>query len=176
MVWTAVGEALSTWGKYEDELGRLFGILISGDFPLPPCDRAFGAVRTFEARVEMLREAGRAYFEYFGRSVRASEKPFLDIAKEANEAVKIRNDFAHGVVMPYTPKGKTKPFGFCLLPPRYDSRRDVNYVAKVAYDVPTIKHFITLIKNMTSPPHELGDRIIRDIRERRGKSPPRWPV
>jgi hypothetical protein len=173
--WKAVGEALSVWCQYEEALGRLFGILITGDFPSPQCTRAFGAIRTFEARRDMLREAGRAYFAYFAQTAEAQHQTFRSIITEASAAVTIRNDLAHGAVMPYVPQGTSNTIGYCLLPSYYDSRkRDISNIPEFAYNVVTIKNYVASVRQIMPRPEELGNNIIHGIRERRDRVPPRW--
>jgi hypothetical protein len=173
-IWAAVGAAMSAWGEYETELGRLFAIFMAGDFPSPQAKRAFGAIRGFEGRKELLRAAYEAFFAYHGRHIDNPEA-FKEILKQAKNAVKIRNDIAHGIVMPFTSKGKTEPNGFCLVPPYHDKNRDVNSDdPEFAYRAEDIMVFATEFGKLPKAPNEFGDSIIARIRAFRGPVPPQW--
>ena len=125
-IWTAVGAAVSAWGEYEAKLGRLFTVFIAGDSPSPQAKRAFGRIRTFEGRRDLLRGSSEAFFHY--RHGTPQEQDLLKgIIKDALCAAERRNDLAHGIAMAFTPEGKSEPDGSCLMPSYYDSsKRDPN--------------------------------------------------
>jgi hypothetical protein len=174
-IWTAVGAAISAWGEYESALGRLFTIFIAGEFPSPQAKRAFGEIRSFEGRRDLLRGASEAFFHY-RRGTSREQVWFKAILKEASHAVERRNDLAHGIALAFTPEGKSEPNGFCLLPSYYDSsKRDPNDVAEFAYRSASINVFASGFKNLVNDPMELGSSIISRIRERRKGSLPQWP-
>ncbi len=96
-IWTAVGAAISAWGEYEGALGRLFTIFIAGEFPSPQAKKAFGAIRSFEGRRDLLRGASEAFFHY--RKGTSEEQSCLkEIMRDAAHAVERRNDLAHGIL------------------------------------------------------------------------------
>jgi hypothetical protein len=174
-IWTAVGTAISAWGEYESALGRLFTFFIAGDFPSPQAKRAFGGIRTFEGRRELLRGASEAFFHY-QRGTPEEQVWFKAILKDASYAVERRNDLAHGIAMAFTPEGKSEPDGFCLMPSYYDSsKRDLNDIAEFAYRSASINMFASGFKSLIAAPLELGNSIIARIRESRKGVPPRWP-
>jgi hypothetical protein len=174
-IWTAVGAAISAWGEYEGALGRLFTIFIAGDFPSPQAKRAFGEIRTFEGRRDLLRGSSEAFFHY-RKGTSAEQVRFKEILKDASHAVERRNDLAHGIAMAFTPEGKSEPDGFCLMPSYYDSsKRDPNDIAEFAYRSASINTFASGFENLITAPLELGNSIIARIRESRKGVPPRWP-
>jgi hypothetical protein len=172
-IWTAVGAAISAWGEYEAALGRLFTIFIAGEFPSPQARRAFGRIRSFEGRRELLRGASEAFFHY--QKGTSQEQDLLKIIiKDAWNAAERRNDLAHGIVMPFTPEGKSEPDGFCLMPSHYDSsKRDPNDVADFAYRSARINTFTSGFEGLITAPIELGNSIVARIRQSRG-SLPQW--
>jgi hypothetical protein len=172
-IWTAVGAALTAWGEYESELGHLFSIFMAGDFPSPQARRAFGAIKGFEARSQILREAYEAFQAYHGRHIK-EPKEFYELWKQANEAVKLRNDVAHGIVLPLSTKGAPVTNGYCLMPPYHDAKRDINDVPKFAYTAEMIGEFTTGFHNLIEAPHKFRNSIIEKIRAHRGRIPARW--
>jgi hypothetical protein len=172
-IWTAVGAALTAWGEYESELGRLFSIFMAGDFPSPQAQRAFGAIRTFEGRSQMLWEAYEAFLAYHGRHIK-EPKEFDELWNEATKAVKLRNDVAHGIVLPLSTQGAPVTNGYCLMPPYHDAKRDINDVPKFAYTAEMIGEFTTGFHNLIEAPRKFGNSIIEKIRAHRGRIPPRW--
>jgi len=174
-IWTAVGAAISAWGEYEAALGRLFTIFIAGDFPSPQARRAFGGIRSFEGRRELLRGSSEAFFHY-QKGTLGEQVLFKAIFKDAWNAAQRRNDLAHGIAMAFTPEGKLEPDGFCLMPSYYDSsNRDPNDVAEFAYISASINTFTSSFEGLITAPLELGNSIIGRIRESRKGVPPRWP-
>lgn len=174
-IWTAVGAAISAWGEYEAALGRLFTIFIAGDFPSPQAKRAFGGIRTFEGRRELLRGASEAFFHY-QKGTLEEQVRFKAIFTVSWDAAARRNDLAHGITMAFTPEGKSEPNGFCLMPSYYDSsKRDPNDVAEFAYRSASINTFASGFEGLITAPLELGNSIISRIRESRKGVPPRWP-
>ena len=177
-IWTAVGAALSAWGEYESELGRLFTICVTWDYPSPQLMRAFGAVRTFEGRRDMLRGASEGFFS-LNRWASSRQAAMKEIIREGSKAFERRNELAHGIVMPFRPEGSTEPAGFCLMPSYYDmKKRQVHSgLPDYSYTAANIEVFRAGFEALARPPHELANHLIREIRERRrGRSLPQWPV
>ena len=169
-IWTAVGAAISAWGEYEAALGRLFTIFIAGEFPSPQAKRAFGGIRTFDGRRELLRGVSEAFFHY-RKGTSEEQVWFKAILKDASHAVERRNDLAHGIAMAFTPEGKSEQEGFCLMPSYYDSsKRDPNDIAEFAYRSASINTFASGFKSLITAPLELGNSIVTRIRDSR----PRW--
>jgi hypothetical protein len=63
--YAAVGRALSNWERYEWVLSHLFSVIVS-DTESEAARRAYGAVRTFEGRIDML-EAARLHTARIGQ-------------------------------------------------------------------------------------------------------------
>jgi hypothetical protein len=103
-VWAAVGQALSAWARFEYEFGRLFAAFVTPDRWLPQIDRAYGAIRTFEARRDMVGAAAEAYFSHFDLDFDQGKKEFQDIIRDVQKACKIRNNISHGSVKMYRRK------------------------------------------------------------------------
>tara|TARA_R110000868_G_scaffold286313_6_gene546764 strand:- start:1273 stop:1779 length:507 start_codon:yes stop_codon:yes gene_type:complete len=130
---------------YDAQLSLLFGAFVSNSIDMSPALRAYGAVRTFEGRTEMLRASSETYF---------SEKPhlglqnrFKPILKDAKNFSPRRNEIAHGVVdrfqladevpIPVGPRDK------CALFPPYATfkDRDVRLTPLYCYGAPEILYF-----------------------------------
>jgi hypothetical protein len=170
-IWTAVGAAISAWGEYEAALGRLFTIFIAGEFPSPQAKRAFGGIRSFEGRRDLLRGSSEAFFHY-RKGTSGEQVCFKTILTDASRAVERRNDLAHGIAMAFTPEGQLEPDGFCLMPSYYDSlKRDPNDIAEFAYRSASINTFACGFENLITAPLELGTSIVRRIRDSRGVLP-----
>jgi hypothetical protein len=91
----AVGRALSSWERLEGVLSLLFASLISG-LEESAARRAYNAVRTFEARAEMLSAAAESYFKKHDDKI--GKNKFNETLKEIRNYAARRNDIAHGVV------------------------------------------------------------------------------
>ena len=99
----AVGQALSHWSRFESHLAILFVSFAAHAGPSPVARRAFGAVRTFEGRLEMLRAASDVYFAHAPDAHKQSE--FNKLARrDWREFSARRNEIAHGIVQP-NPEG-----------------------------------------------------------------------
>ncbi len=99
-IWLGVGMALSAWGRYEAALGRLFAHLVTLDRASLALERAFGAVNTFEARRQMLKQAGLTYFAYHTQHSDL-KRTFDLIIRDRMKASPVRNNIAHGLVLKY---------------------------------------------------------------------------
>ena len=173
-IWAAVGRALTSWGEYENQLGRLFNVLLTADFPSPQARRAFGAIRTFDGRLELLRGASEGFFHY-RKGTPDEQKKFKDIFKDGKSAVERRNDIAHGMVMPFDwPPSSDN--GFCLYPSYYDrQKRDLNDLPAFCWNSKSINEIADNFDLLAPQAEALGNIIISRIRERRQGVPPRWP-
>jgi hypothetical protein len=99
-IYKLVGECLSEWEQLESELAKLFSCLVS-NFESLAAERAYCAVRTFEARAEMLKAASEAYFAEHPNE--GFQKSFVTILKHAKNFAPRRNEIAHGIVKRYYP-------------------------------------------------------------------------
>jgi hypothetical protein len=92
--YAAIGRALSNWERYEWILSHLFSAIVAG-VENNPARRAYGAVRTFEGRSQMLRAASVTYFsERPDTNLQGSFKKIITSASKFSER---RNEIAHGV-------------------------------------------------------------------------------
>ena len=96
-----MGRALSAWAGFEHEFGRLFAAFDTPDRWLPQIERAYGAIRTFEARQDMVRAAAEAYYANFDLDFDNGKKEFRDITREVKETCRVRNNISHGHVKMY---------------------------------------------------------------------------
>jgi hypothetical protein len=110
----AVGEALSRWTRFELNLARLFATLTMADEKsmIGPV-LAFGSVRTFEGRIEMVHASGSWFFSVY-KALSASsndaecganaivklQERFERLYKNGKNFVARRNEIAHGIVSP----------------------------------------------------------------------------
>jgi hypothetical protein len=162
----AVGAALTAWGHYEAELGRLFTSLVAYDLISPGAERAFGAIRTFEARRDVLRSAGDAYFaHYYGKletdDVKQDRETFGGMLTISRNAVRVRNNIAHGVVVPYLPPRASETIGFCLEPSYYDSsKRTLWGNPEFAYNADMLNNFALEFGRMCEAPRQLWGSIV----------------
>jgi hypothetical protein len=131
VIHTAVGFALSAFGALEVNLGLLFGVIVGAYNSRYAAERAFGSIRTFEGKKEMLEAAAAAYFlEYEDDDLQAE---FNTARKRWREAATFRNEIAHGLVARWrNPAGEI--LGFTLQPGMWDFRK-TNYVGGLEYDV-----------------------------------------
>jgi hypothetical protein len=139
-----------------------------------PTDIA-GAIRTFEGRRDLLRGVSEGFFAYNPwASVKQDE--VKEILRESQKAVERRNELAHGIVMPYKLEGNSEPSGFCLLPSYYDmKKRDVNSDApQFAYTAENIDFFADAFRKLQKAPYQVANDVIALVRQRRGRTPPRW--
>jgi hypothetical protein len=170
-VWAAVGQALSAWAGLEQEFGRLFAAFVTPDRWLPQIERAYGAIRTFEARQDMVRAAAEAYFANFDLDFDQGGKEFRDIMKEVKEACRVRNNIAHGHVNLYP--NKPDNIEYCLFPSYFDTpRRDKDNVAKFVYNSEIISIFGMQFTELCKPIFDLTLSIV----DRRKTSRQRFPL
>lgn len=107
----AVGKALSRWTQLELSLARLFAAMVSSPRELIAAALAFGSVRTFEGRAEMLSSAALWFFAHQEalsattthpvisvNAIKQHSASFNSLIKSANQLVGRRNEIAHGIV------------------------------------------------------------------------------
>lgn len=95
-IWTSVGYALTRWEELEWMLARMFDTLVESPPNNVAAIRAYGAVRTFEGRHAMLRQAAQAFFmKYEAPTI---EKDFNRLLGSTLQFAARRNDIAHGLV------------------------------------------------------------------------------
>jgi hypothetical protein len=104
VTYASVGRALSNWEQFESHLAVVFARLIGIGSITRPAERAYGSVRTFEGRVEMITYAAESHFDLFGgpNSMKAVQSVLKGLLKTARQdACPRRNEIAHGVVQEY---------------------------------------------------------------------------
>jgi hypothetical protein len=99
LIFAAIGESLTNWERLESSVALLFAAFVSPNENPVPAKRAYVAVRTFEARAEMLKAASEAFF---AAGERKSDSALLDDYKTFLTNIKSfaprRNEITHGVV------------------------------------------------------------------------------
>jgi hypothetical protein len=153
----AVGEALSRWETFEEELAGLFSAFIGLQQDSSAARRAYGAITLFSLRREMLNAAATAYFDQFPNP--ECRKAFKALMMSAQNASERRNDIAHGIA-------RSSGFHFMtdigfLLFPSYASTKGHNLakprtIPNYAYNSEQIREFGIQFMNMfplISPPH-----------------------
>jgi hypothetical protein len=117
--YTAVGMALSQWESFEGQPGLIYGCLVGDVCDASPALRAYGVISGFSTRVEMLREASKAFFFKQSSLLEEELNSLLDDAK--NFATR-RNEIAHGIVQSYYSGGLANS-GYALGPSKYAARK-----------------------------------------------------
>jgi hypothetical protein len=131
LTYAAIGKAMTSWEKAEEVMAFLFSVLVGGGDDALPAVRAYGAVKTSLARLDMVAAAAEAFF--FQRP--EPEADNKKIEKEVDTAINAmknfaarRNEIAHGQVHEIetqdgfmrTPEGypikKMKKIGFVVGP------------------------------------------------------------
>lgn len=149
-VYVAVGRALSEWERFETYLGLLFAKIVSEQNIDLPAQRAYAAVRTFEARSAMLKTASAAFFLlYHGRSeVPTLQAAFKKMIGAVCEFGARRNEIAHGVVARFEEPGET----YGLFPPYGAHRqRDVYGRPTYCYTSTELEHFRAEFEKLKTP-------------------------
>jgi hypothetical protein len=125
----AMGQALSNWTELELKLASLFATLVtSADHTMGGPMLAFGSIRTFEGRSEMLQSAAMWFFnrhkslseasrtlEYSPSSISNWQQAFEELRRTADQFASRRNDIAHGVVNEM-PRSRKRRAEFALRP------------------------------------------------------------
>ena len=124
----AVGEALTEWNEFEHHLANLFcdliGLGILAMASSRSAARAFGSVRTFEGRLEMIQAASEVY-------ATVSKFPVLQTLTKPTATkwrgfAERRNEIAHGTVQKFVTGSSTQwepTLGFCVMPFWYEFRK-----------------------------------------------------
>ena len=123
-IYTQVGRALSMWEGVEENLARLFALVLGVDaYDQPsPAAKAYGAILTASGRIEMLKAASETYFW-------EDKKTRQEVSDLLNKCIKCaarRNEIAHGVCysMKFTfLEEEYGDEGFYLVPPFYNTEK-----------------------------------------------------
>lgn len=121
-IFTAVGRALSKWEQLQGYLALIFAQMIgedpNGSFTAL---RAFGTVTSQSNRLQILREAGKMFFEFHPST---HQEEFSSLLVSVEQLERRRNEIAHGVVNPYVPDAADPTSGtYALLPAYYATRK-----------------------------------------------------
>jgi len=162
-IFTAVGRALTEWNSFESHLSLLFAHFIALDAESIAAKRAFGAVRTFEARLDMLRAVAEAYFAHFPNDT-ISRRLYNLVKTEWRNFGARRNEIAHGLVQPWLWRveaiGSDKTT-YCLVPMYFDFKKtDLSNRPKYAYTSEAILSYAQAFADLRSFPLEIATAII----------------
>ena len=157
-LYRSVGKALSAWEAIEAQLSYLFTQFIYPGRDSLASRRAYGAVRTFEGRLDMLRAAADVYFAYFpDKSLRTS---FKSLAGRAKNYAGRRNDIAHGIVARWHPNPMTsfmvEQETWCLLPSYIMTKhRDISETPEYAMASDDMDYFTSQFNLLLEPAYEV---------------------
>lgn len=112
-IYSAVGEALSSWEFLENVLCSLFALLLEGRFA--NAARAYGAMASARARYDLLSYAAEGFF-HMRLSIMEWKDVVSTLLKSYNRAGSRRNDIAHGITVSLNT-------GFYLVAPLYQSKK-----------------------------------------------------
>jgi hypothetical protein len=141
---------------------------------------AYGAVRTFEGRLDMLRKISTAYFSCADQNpemAKLQEEIKVLVNKKCKGAGERRNEIAHGVVkqvinfadpakrvIDFSNPNKTYWFG----PSEIDSSKNVFWgEAYYAYTSKEINHYAKVFEDVAEEVHAKAMAVL-------GKPPPLW--
>jgi hypothetical protein len=170
-IYASVGECLSEWERYEGVLSRLFSRFVGTD-NATPAQRAYNAIRTFEARAEMLKAASQAYFTIWPND--DLQNQFKQIISGANCYAPRRNEIAHGAVDHFYPQrfGGHPPFGFrppasFALYPSYANFKDRNLenAPGYCYTSTTLDYFFAEFRKLRTPAEHLATPLVHNRRK-----------
>lgn len=100
-IFLAVGMALSEWEWVEEELAKLFSVLVSDNIRGPSVSalRAFGSVESSSNRINMIKSASEVYFnpeDWERKEIKTGFEKFIGAVRGASHR---RNEIAHGHTM-----------------------------------------------------------------------------
>jgi len=140
-IFSAVGQALSSWEMIEVSYAYLFNTLARPQTTSIAIRRAYGSIMAARGRREMIEAAAETFFHFF--PFRPYEDDLKDIMNIYTSASSRRNDFAHGVV--YT---SLRPrTGFYLEANDYNNKRSINRLSPYAY---TSNQIMKIAKQFTA--------------------------
>jgi hypothetical protein len=121
LTYEAVGMALSNWEAFEGSLRMLFATFLRADVDIA-AKRAFGALATFRARVDLIEAAAEAYFAiYPARRIKADYRSLMNRALKYGAR---RNEIAHGRVIEFKGKARKRD-GWALYPSSYSTNKNL---------------------------------------------------
>lgn len=162
--YAAAGKALSKWNEFEGALVHLFSCFIMrpGSFNgySLAATRAFGAIHAFEGRIEMVREAGLAYFHELPH--KETEAKFKNLITHGKGSCSRRNEIAHGIVRPYPFVEEEKIIAtYALLPSWYDPKKTrMSGEMDFAYTSKHINQYGTGFLRLALSTHDITHHVI----------------
>lgn len=176
-LYASIGRAISEWERYESVLGFLFENLV-GDTPCIAARRAYGAVRTFEGRSDMLRAASEAFFYATPDGILKdkTQTAFKEVLRYAIEFSKRRNEIVHGVVDHFQkepPVPKRIPAGstYALFPAYVTFKpRTIEGLPAYCYTSKELEHFRREFLKLKHPVHLLCGEVVTLLAYRRASS------
>ncbi|MGO8951965.1 MAG: hypothetical protein ACLP1W_20625 [Rhodomicrobium sp.] len=172
-LYASVGRVLSQWERYEGLLSLLFSAFVA-QAKSNAAQRSFGAIRTSEGRIEMLRAASESYF--IDNPDDELLKQFKSILTSSTRFASCRNDIAHGVVSNFIPKAEQKTpriptRGSYALYPTYTSFRERNLSneATYCYTSAELDYYFTCFWNLQNPVISLTNAILKKAQVARRK-------
>jgi hypothetical protein len=162
-IYLGVGLALSNWNILEKCLAGLFSVFAVHKKPSHVVVRGYGAVRTFEARLEMLRKISEAYFACCQQTEKMNEiqKTFKNLINtKCTKAGEIRNNIAHGSLKKFeTPKTRIEQYW--LGPSIVDSSKtQFRGEDKFRYNSSELDHFAELFMKLANEAADLIDALL----------------
>jgi len=171
-IWTAIGRASTNWGHFEGGVARVFGRLLGVNQTdvLQPMV-AYGAVRTFEGRLQMVRAVATRYFmrmkmtdvpKELGERAAKLESPLRTYTnKEWRFFAERRNDIIHGILAMHSfgPLGASDPL-FVLVPEYYDESktREANIV-EFMYSSSEIRYYADEFWRLMGQAHTIQNEL-----------------
>ncbi len=120
-IYVAVGKALTYWEFVEQAVAQLFAFVSSSTSKLDttmPSIRAYGSVNGSTQRIEMVREAAKAWFHHLPEC--PIENDCWELLNECRGWAARRNDIAHGKVDCLV---DTYPHGWHLFPGLFNTKK-----------------------------------------------------
>lgn len=171
-IFTAIGRATVNWGFFEGGVARVFSRLLGANQTdvLQPMV-AYGAVRTFEGRLEMVRAVATRYFmrmrmddvpkELQERAAKLEAPLRTHTTKEWREFAARRNDIIHGIlsVHLFGAAGESEPL-WVLVPEYYDEKktREVNIVEFI-YSSSEINYYAEQFWKIMGQAHSIQNEL-----------------
>lgn len=156
ILFTAVGQALSSWEWVEGHLGMLFGEFVAPGRPALAASRAYGIVSSSRGRADMLRQAADAYFSIHPDE--AMQTAFKAQMNVLDRAAPRRNDIAHGIVQPFDFGREASTWA--LYPSYYASaRRKLDGTERYVMTAKDISRFGRQFADLQPPIIEIIDRV-----------------
>lgn len=159
-VYMAVGKALSLWEISEDSMAHVFNVLIRPSHPSAAADRAYLSIAAASARLEMIKEAGRAFFLFFPSDLAESE--FNSLTKLYQNGCARRNEIAHGIVAAHI-HPDSEGFADYYLGPHFKThkKRTLNHQPKYLFSTRELSFFVEDVASLSAMAKAMTDSLTR---------------